>query len=123
MDVASWLCELGLECYVATFASNNVTPDILPQLSSDDLKELGVVSVGHRRLLLGAIGKSRDGMTTDGTAQEESSPPSSSSLAGIDEGERRHLTVMFCVDSTAPAPMRGILVRARDPGPGDHLGP
>ena len=107
MDVASWLCELGLECYVATFASNNVTPDILPQLSSDDLKELGVVSVGHRRLLLGAIGKLRDGMTTngDGTAEAESSPRSSSSLAGIGEGERRHLTVMFCdiVNSTALA--------------------
>jgi class 3 adenylate cyclase/tetratricopeptide (TPR) repeat protein len=107
MDVASWLCELGLECYVVAFASNDVTPDILPQLSADDLKELGVASVGHRRLLLAAIGKLRDGMATNGdsVAREKSNPSFSTSLAGIDEGERRHLTVMFCdiVDSTALA--------------------
>jgi class 3 adenylate cyclase len=107
MDVASWLCELGLECYVVAFASNDVTPDILPQLCSDDLKELGVASVGHRRLLLAAIGKLRDGMITngDGDARKRSTPSSSTSLTGIDEGERRHLTVMFCdiVDSTALA--------------------
>jgi class 3 adenylate cyclase/tetratricopeptide (TPR) repeat protein len=107
MDVAAWLCELGLECYVAAFASNDVTPDILPHLSSDDLKDLGVASVGHRRLLLAAIGKLRDAMPTQGvdTAPEKSSPAPSTLLVGIDEGERRHLTVMFCdiVDSTALA--------------------
>jgi class 3 adenylate cyclase/tetratricopeptide (TPR) repeat protein len=104
MDVASWLGELGLECYVAAFASNDVTSYVLPHLSSDDLKELGVASVGHRRLLLAAIGKLRDAIPANGTEapQQESSPSSSTSLAGIDEGERRHLTVMFCdiVDST-----------------------
>ena len=40
MEVASWLRELGLECYVAAFAANDVTPEVLPHLSADDLKEL-----------------------------------------------------------------------------------
>jgi len=104
MEVASWLCELGLQRYVAAFAANDVTPNILPHLSSDDLKELGVTSVGHRRLLLAAIGKLRDGTITNNGPKTSNSSPSSS-LTGIDEGERRHLTVMFCdiVDSTALA--------------------
>jgi hypothetical protein len=46
MDVASWLGELGLECYVAAFASNDVTANVLPHLSSDDLKELPALSNG-----------------------------------------------------------------------------
>ena len=106
MDVASWLCKLGLECYVPAFTANDVTANVLPHLSSDDLKELGVATVGHRRLLLAAIGRLRDGTTKDdGVTAKTSGSPSSSSLAGIDEGERRHLTVMFCdiVDLTALA--------------------
>src|SRR5260370_21713298 len=57
MDIAAWLSELGLERYSAAFLQNDVTADVLPHLSADDLKELGVVSVGHRRQLLAAIGE------------------------------------------------------------------
>jgi class 3 adenylate cyclase/tetratricopeptide (TPR) repeat protein len=107
MDVASWLRKLGLECYIVAFSSNDVTPDILPQLSSEDLKELGVASVGHRRLLLAAIDKLRDGIPANGdsVSREKSTASFSTSLADLDEGERRHLTVMFCdiVNSTALA--------------------
>ncbi|HUH86274.1 MAG TPA: adenylate/guanylate cyclase domain-containing protein [Stellaceae bacterium] len=106
MDVASWLSELGLECYAAAFAANDVTANVLPHLSADDLKELGVNSVGHRRLLLAAIAGLREGTTNDeGAAAKTSGSSSPLSLLGVDEGERRHLTVMFCdiVDSTALA--------------------
>ena len=57
MDIDAWLRELGLERYSAAFLQNDVTAEVLPHLSADDLKELGVVSVGHRRQLLAAIGE------------------------------------------------------------------
>ena len=57
MDVADWLRQLGLERYEAAFRENDVSVAILPDLTSEDLKELGIVSVGHRRQLLEAIAK------------------------------------------------------------------
>ena len=55
MDVADWLRALGLEQYEATFRENDVHDELLPNLMADDLKELGVTSLGHRRRLLEAI--------------------------------------------------------------------
>ena len=55
MDVADWLRALGLEQYEATFRENGVDAEVLRTLTADDLKELGVTSVGHRRRLLEAI--------------------------------------------------------------------
>ena len=49
MDIANWLRALGLERYEATFRENDVTAQLLPRLTSDDLKDLGITSVGHRR--------------------------------------------------------------------------
>ena len=57
MDVADWLRQLGLERYEAAFRENDVSAAIFPDLTSEDLKELGIVSVGHRRQLLEAIAK------------------------------------------------------------------
>ena len=55
MDVADWLRGLGLEQYEATFRENDVNAELLPDLTADDLKDLGVTSIGHRRALLKAI--------------------------------------------------------------------
>ncbi len=55
MDIANWLRALGLERYEATFRENDVTAQLLPRLTSDDLKDLGITSVGHRRQLQDAI--------------------------------------------------------------------
>jgi hypothetical protein len=55
MDVADWLRALGLERYEAGFRTNDVDAELLPNLSADDLKEIGVTSFGHRRRLLEAI--------------------------------------------------------------------
>ena len=55
MDVAIWLRNLGLERYEAAFRENDVDAELLPNLAADDLKELGVTSLGHRRRLLEAI--------------------------------------------------------------------
>ena len=60
MDVADWLRALGLERYEATFRENDVDAELLPTLTADDLKDLGVTSLGHRRRLLQAIAQLQD---------------------------------------------------------------
>jgi class 3 adenylate cyclase/tetratricopeptide (TPR) repeat protein len=91
VDVAQWLRSLGLAQYEQAFRDNAVDADTLPRLTSDDLKELGVHAVGHRRKLPDAI------------VQLDRSP-GHPAIVGA-EAERRQLTVMFCdlVGSTALA--------------------
>ena len=55
MDVADWLRQLGLERYEVAFREHDVSAAVLPRLTTEDIKELGVASVGHRRQLLEAI--------------------------------------------------------------------
>ncbi len=88
MDVAEWLRKLGLEQYAAAFRENAVTADVLSVLTADDLKELGVAAVGHRRRLLQAIAAGRAGDFAE--SDTEADPQSGSSA------ERRQLSVMFC---------------------------
>jgi class 3 adenylate cyclase len=96
VDVGGWLRKLGLEQYEAAFRENVVGAEVLPHLTADDLKELGVAAVGHRRQLLVAIAELRD-------AAPLAVRPADDRLASISAGERRQLTVMFCdlVGSTA----------------------
>ena len=51
----AWLQSLGLADYAPLFDQHHVDMDQLLQLSSDDLREIGVVSVGHRRRMLASI--------------------------------------------------------------------
>ena len=106
MDVASWLRDLGLQRYEATFRENDVDAELLPNLTADDLKELGITSLGHRRRLLEAIAALRlEGTQTDDPAHISPAPPTNptGSVSSETTGERRQLTVMFCdlVGSTA----------------------
>ena len=57
MDIGEWLQALGLGHYEAAFRENDVDAELLPSLTADDLKDLGVTSVGHRRRLQDAIAK------------------------------------------------------------------
>src|ERR1700756_278991 len=100
MDLAGWLRRLGLEQYEAAFRENEISERILPNLTAEDLKDLGVGMVGHRRMLLDAIAALR--------AQASApTPPSDAPLAtdktAKDTAERRQVTVMFSdlVGSTA----------------------
>ena len=101
MEIGDWLRGLGLSQYEAAFRENSIDLEVLRKLTSEDLKDLGVVSVGHRRRLLAAIEElSRTGVATSAIAR--------SAAAGIGEAtaaERRHLTVMIVdlVGSTALA--------------------
>src|SRR5271167_1837577 len=96
VDVGSWLRNLGLEQYGAAFRENGVSAEALRHLTADDLKELGVAAVGHRRQLLVAIAELRD-------RAPSAARPAENQLALPSAGERRQLTVMFCdlVGSTA----------------------
>ena len=55
MDIGGWLRGLGLERYAQAFRENEIDLRVLPELTAEDLKELGVAAIGHRRLLLKAI--------------------------------------------------------------------
>jgi class 3 adenylate cyclase len=92
IEIAQWLRELGLEQYAEAFRENAIDAKILPTLTADDLRDIGVTLIGHRRRLLNAdlaTGTSRAIATS---ASPEATTP-----------ERRQLTVMFCdlVGSTA----------------------
>src|SRR6266550_255158 len=114
MDVGSWLRSLGLERYGVAFRENEIDENVLPTLTADDLKDLGVSIVGHRRRLLDAIAALR--------ADANTKVPLPDTLPTIDRSpkdaaERRHLTVMICdlVGSTAlssrldPEDMRAVI--------------
>jgi hypothetical protein len=57
-QIADWLEKLGLGQYAQRFAENDINFGLLPHLTDQDLKELGVASLGHRRQLLLAIAHS-----------------------------------------------------------------
>jgi hypothetical protein len=54
MDIVVWLRSLGLGKYEAAFRENEIDETVLPGLTAEDLKELGVAALGHRRKLLDA---------------------------------------------------------------------
>jgi hypothetical protein len=55
VDIAAWLHALGLEQYEPAFRANEIDERMLPSLTAEDLKDLGVTLVGHSRRLLDAI--------------------------------------------------------------------
>ena len=100
MDLRAWLRSLGLEQYEATFRENAIDDTVVRSLTVEDLKDLGVGIVGHRRKLLDAIAALR----TDASPKV----PLSTALPTIDKtpvdtAERRQVTVMLSdlVGSTA----------------------
>ncbi len=100
MDLGSWLRSLGLERYEPAFRENEIDDAVLPNLTAEDLKDLGVVIVGHRRKLLDAIAALR------ADANAKAAPSDTLPLIGTptkDTAERRQITVMFSdlVGSTA----------------------
>ena len=98
MDIAIWLRGLGLQQYEQVFRDNAIDSAILPELTAEDLKDIGVNLVGHRRKLLEAIASLRNGTGLKSTQQPRN-------VIGPSTAERRQLTVMFCdlVGSTALA--------------------
>ncbi len=101
MDVVVWLRSLGLGKYEAVFRENEIDERVLPNLIQEDLKEIGVGPVGHRRILLDAIAALRNeasAQTPPVTAAPVLPSAATPTAAPVAEavGERRHITVMFC---------------------------
>jgi class 3 adenylate cyclase/predicted ATPase len=90
MNIQAWLRSLGLELYYQAFLDNDIDPLILPSLTAEDLRDIGVASVGHRRKLLDAIEALQPAPATHGET------PAAAPPVVKPEAERRQLTVMFC---------------------------
>ena len=92
MDVAVWLRSLGLERYEAAFRENEISEKVLPSLTAEDLKEIGIGPVGHRRLLLEAIAALRADGSSNAPSTDVGPPPSAPSVSPEDRAERRQVT-------------------------------
>ena len=106
MDVGVWLRSLGLGQYEATFRDNEIDGAVLPRLTVDDLKDLGVTVVGHRRKIMSAIEELNAASVTRADAIKPPQTHASPSFGtSSDRAERRPITVMFCdlVGSTSMA--------------------
>src|SRR5262249_19453545 len=94
-QIADWLKKLGMSEYTDRFVENRIDFSVLPDLTEQHLKDLGI-ALGDRLKLLRAI---RD----IGSTPPTSAMPSSSEPKAAEVAERRQVTVMFCdlVGSTA----------------------
>jgi class 3 adenylate cyclase/predicted ATPase len=103
MDVVVWLRSLGLGRYEAAFRDNEIDETVLPSLTAEDLKDLGVSVVGHRRKLLDAIAALRTEAGTKAPPSDAATASSAPTISLEDRAERRQITVMFSdlVGSTA----------------------
>ena len=97
MDVGGWLRRLGLEQYEAAFRENDIDETVLPSLTHENLKELGVASLGHRVKLLDATAALRKNASGNAPSVD------AAITSAEDRAERRQVTVMFSdlVGSTA----------------------
>src|SRR6516165_6432445 len=109
-ELRDWLDQIGLAQHAEIFAANDIDLDVQPELSDEDLKELGL-SLGHRRRLQRALAE-RTSEDAIGAAPE----------TRIRYAERRQLTVLFCdlVGSTElsrrfdPEDLRELICRYQD---------
>ena len=95
-EVTAWLEELGLGQYATSFEENELDLDQLVDLSNEDMKDLGVTIMGHRKKLQRAI-NALQGLPAPAAIQNDAvvqPGPLTSPVSG--EAERRQLTVMFC---------------------------
>ena len=93
MDIVVWLRSLGLGKYEAAFRENDIDETVLPGLTHETLKELGVASVGHRMKLLDAIATLRSDASGKAPSVDAVTPSSAPSAPPEDRAERRQVTV------------------------------
>jgi class 3 adenylate cyclase/predicted ATPase len=103
MDVVDWLRSLGLGKYEAAFRENEIDETVLPSLTEEHLKQLGVTALGHRVKLLDAIAALRSDANGKAPSVDAGATSSTRSPHPEDRAERRQVTVMFSdlVGSTA----------------------
>ena len=98
MDLGGWLRSLGLGKYEPAFRDNDIDETVLPSLTEEHLKQLGVTALGHRVKLLDAIAALRNdaSVKTPPVAAAPARPSAATPTSAPVVGERRHVTVMFC---------------------------
>ena len=119
--IAHWLDGLGLGQYASVFAENAIDEEVLPELTEDHLKELGV-PLGHRLRIIKAIAALPRERPPTSISVAPSTVESTSGACGPSDAERRQLSVMFCdlVGSTSlaerldPEELRELLTRYQD---------
>src|SRR5262249_4918146 len=89
MDVGGWLRRLGLDRYEAAFRDNEINERVLPSLTQEDLKEIGVGPGGHRRLLLEAIAALHADKGGNAPCADAATTSSAASVSPEDRAERR----------------------------------
>ena len=102
MELKQWLEDIGLGQYVEVFEENEVTLDLARDLNNEDLKDLGMLVLGHRKTLLRAI----DALSAAPEPNVAAAPKPMEPRETVEVtrgAERRRITVMFCdlVGSTA----------------------
>ena len=90
MDIDDWLRGIGLAQYAEIFRANDIDGELLGQLTNDDLKDIGVAALGHRKKLLKAIAA-----LTAVPEAPSSIPVAVTEPKTHDTAERRQVTVMF----------------------------
>ena len=106
MDVVVWLRSLGLGQYEAAFRENEIDETVLPGLTSEDLKDLGVGIVGHRRKILDAIAALRGPAPSEKLARREDR------LLGRDRIDFRNETYIASRTDTSPRESLGATMAA-----------
>jgi class 3 adenylate cyclase len=103
LNIDGWLRGIGLVQYAETFRANDIDGELLGRLTNDDLKDIGVVSFGHRKKLLEAIAALGGAPAAAAASLPVMPAPILAAIApplisaSIEAaGERRYLTVMFC---------------------------
>ena len=86
MNIEAWLLDLGLEQYADAFVENGVEPSLLPELTNEDLKDLGVLRLVERKTILKAIAR-----LSESEDEPVGEPLAPTSIAG----ERRQVSVLF----------------------------
>ncbi|MFC1681191.1 adenylate/guanylate cyclase domain-containing protein [Pseudomonadota bacterium] len=102
-SVSRWLAQIGLSQYSDSFAENAIDLQILQYLTDDDLKELGVGPLGHRKTMLKAIGKLSDDEEASRISASTTTPDGPGKqypVGGLaawqrHPGERKPVTLLF----------------------------
>ena len=95
MDIVVWLRSLGLGKYEAAFRENEIDETVLPSLTHENLKELGVTALGHRLKLLDAIAVMRSDASGKAPAIDVATTSNAPTAHPEDRAERRQVIVMF----------------------------
>jgi hypothetical protein len=81
-EIEDWLASLGMPEYAHRFSENHIDFSVLRDLTDQDLKDLGVLSLGHRRKIIRAISEHAHSVTPP-------SPITAASAPGQSRGEPR----------------------------------